>query len=240
MSSPWERIGASRSEVDRCGETLRDLTAKGLSRGPIERAALDLLDAFRAEFTAPLTKVVMGLRSAVQTEGAPVLVAQRLKRQPRIVGKLVRFPRMELSRMQDIGGCRAIVPDVRTVDGVLKRIVRQKSEVLHVDDYNLKPKPSGYRAVHVIVRRDMTLIEIQLRTPWQQQWATLVEDIDGALRLTLKDEEGPEELLGYLRSLAYAQWEQYGLGTLSARARRRFLAAQTGAEAWLRSRGASQ
>jgi ppGpp synthetase/RelA/SpoT-type nucleotidyltranferase len=84
------------------------------------------------------------------------------------------------------------------------------------------------------------LIEIQLRTPWQQEWATLVEDIDGAMRLTLKDESGPDELLRYLRALAYAQWEQHGLGELSRRAHGDLEDAQAGAEVWLRSRGASR
>ncbi len=51
---------------------------------------MDLLDAYRAEFSEPLTKVVMGLRSALRTERVPVIVAQRLKRQPRIIGKLIR------------------------------------------------------------------------------------------------------------------------------------------------------
>ena len=45
-------------------------------------------------------------------------------------------------------------------------------------------------------------LEIQLRTPWQQEWATLVENLDGTYRLTLKDEAGAAEILDYLRLLA--------------------------------------
>lgn len=78
-----------------------------------------LLAAFRGQFNVPLTKVVMGLRSAVRTSEGLVdgraVVGQRLKRQPRIITKLARFPRMELSRMQDVGGCRAVLPDLPTV-----------------------------------------------------------------------------------------------------------------------------
>ncbi len=36
-------------------------------------------------------------------------------------------------------------------------------------------------------------METQLRTTWQQEWATLVEDIDGAYGLTVKDDEGAEK-----------------------------------------------
>lgn len=141
---------------------------------------MELLAAFRAEFNVPLTKVVMGLRSAVGASNAPVIVGQRLKRQPRIIAKLVRFPEMRLTRMQDIGGCRAILPDVGAAAAVRARILRQKSELVDEDDYIATPKASGYRGIHLIVRRDGTLIEIQLRTTWQQAWATLVEDLDGA------------------------------------------------------------
>jgi hypothetical protein len=77
-----------------------------------------------------------------------------------------------------------------------------------------------------------------LRTPWQQQWATLVEDIDGALGLALKDEVGPDALLRYLRTLAYAQEHEYGGVGISRVERKDLEAARAGAEAWLRSRGA--
>jgi len=238
MATPWERAGISRNQLDRAGRLLRDWMVGGLLVDPEVLAALDTLDAYRAEFTEPLTKVVMGLRSAVATEGAPVVVAQRLKRQPRVVAKLARFPAMELSRMQDIGGCRAILPDPGTVDAVHRRVLRHKSEVVRVDDYNSSPRSSGYRALHMIVRRDGALVEIQLRTPWQQQWATLVEDLDGTLGLTLKDERGPDELLRYLQALAYAQDRVYGGAGLSKVERESLGSSRMRAEAWLRSRGA--
>jgi ppGpp synthetase/RelA/SpoT-type nucleotidyltranferase len=239
MTTPFARIGTSRREVDLAGDLLRDWMNEGLLLGPGETAAMDLLESYRAQFTEPLTKVVMGLRSAVRSEGAPIVVAQRLKRQPRIIGKLIRFPSMNLSQMQDIGGCRAILPDLASVEAVRRRLMRHKSEVIGIDDYNAVPKSSGYRALHVVVRRDMALIEIQLRTPWQQQWATLVEDIDGALRLTLKDDSGPNELLRYLRALAYAQWESYGLGKLTAASGAELRIARSDADRWLMGREAT-
>lgn len=107
---------------------------------------------------------------------------------------------MKLTYMQDIGGCRAILPELATLDGVRRRVERQRSEVVKVDDYNEDPPSSGYRAVHIVVRREGALIEIQLRTEWQQRWAMLVEDLDSAYRLQLKDEQGPLEVLEYLRA----------------------------------------
>lgn len=200
---------------------------------------MELLSAFRAEFNVPLTKVVMGLRSAVETAKAPVVVAQRLKRQPRIITKLTRFPQMDLSRMQDIGGCRAILPDHYAVKRVQRRVERQTSKVVSMDDYNEAPKPSGYRAVHMVVERDGTLVEMQLRTTWQQEWATLVEDIDGAYGLTLKDDEGADEVLGYLRLLATAQEARYAAGRFDAPGARQLNEARQVAVDWLTRRGVS-
>jgi putative GTP pyrophosphokinase len=202
MTTPHERIHMTRAQVDRAGDVLRDWRATRLQSDRPERDASAVLSAYRAEFKDPLRKVVMDLRSAVRTEDAEVVVSERLKRQPRIVGKLARFHNMELTRMQDIGGCRAILDDVATVDAVRRRIERQKSEIVKVNDYNVAPRSSGYRAVHIVVRREGALIEIQLRTWSQQRWASLVEDLDGVFRLNLKDEQGPAPVLHYLRVYA--------------------------------------
>jgi hypothetical protein len=96
MATPHERLGLSRGQIDRAGTVLRRWTATGLPAGPEVFAAGTTLAAFRDEFRVPLRLVVMGLRSAVRTEGAEVIVAERLKRQARIVEKLTRLQRMEL------------------------------------------------------------------------------------------------------------------------------------------------
>lgn len=195
---------------------------------------MERLSRFRAEFNVPLTKVVMGLRSAVVTAGGKqVLVGQRLKRQPRIITKLARYPAMELTRMQDIAGCRAIVDDVGVVARVQGRIERQASRIVRVFDYNSDPKPSGYRALHIVVERDGALIEIQLRTPWQQSWADLVENLDSVYGMTLKDEQGPAEVTEYLRVLAAGYHERNDLGFIGKRRVREIVAARDTALGWL-------
>lgn len=133
--------------------------------------------------------------------GAEVIIAQRLKRLPRIVEKLVRKPRMRMSQMQDVGGCRAVLPDQRAVSSVLTGL-RRNWDIITVDDYVTNPKASGYRGVHVIVRRDDILIEVQLRTTGQQDWADDVERVDGIASYGLKDDEGPENVLEYFRLLS--------------------------------------
>jgi ppGpp synthetase/RelA/SpoT-type nucleotidyltranferase len=211
--------------------------ATGLLAGPAEQEASSILNAYRSQFKDPLKKVVMGVRSAVRTEGRDVVVSERLKRQPRIVGKLTRFPRMELTYMQDIGGCRAILDTNSTVDAVRGRIERQKSDIVKVDDYIASPRSSGYRALHIVVRREGALIEIQLRTYSQQRWAMLVEDLDSAFRLNLKDEQGPAEVLEYLRVYAAGLAEHDRSGEVSRRTARLVATARANAQRALREGG---
>lgn len=186
--------------MDRAGQRLRAWYESGLLADIEVQEASTILNDYRSQIKDPLKRVVMGLRSAVRTEAADVIVSERLKRQPRIIEKLIRFPRMELTYMNDIGGCRAILPDLATVDAVRQRVERQRSEVIRVYDYNADVPSSGYRSVHIVVRREGALIEIQLRTELQQRWSKLVEDLDAAYRANFKNEDGPVEVLDYLRA----------------------------------------
>lgn len=71
---------------------------------------------------------------------------------------------------------------------VADHIIKQWPEA-EVTDYIKDPKSSGYRAVHVIERRDGRLIEIQLRTQRQDQWAVAVETwLPPAVLFNLKDD----------------------------------------------------
>lgn len=54
-----------------------------------------------------------------------VIIAQRLKRAPSILSKLNRFPKMQLSRMQDIAGVRIIVKDIPDIYKVRDNIYKQ-------------------------------------------------------------------------------------------------------------------
>ena len=153
-----------------------------------------------------MKKVTVGLRQFVLHEcGSDVAptVGQRLKREPQMIEKLSRHPKMRLSRMQDIGGCRAILRGGHEeVDRVAKRIER-RWEVKHRKHYTLEqPAKSGYRARHIIVQRDGRLIEIQLRTPRQHEWAEAIERADKRLQFNLKAGAGPPELLEYFRLAA--------------------------------------
>ena len=203
---PHTRLNVSRRSLDRAGDTLRERARSGtLLWSPAEQEAEALLERYRHEFEVPLTKVVMDLRSMMATSGEPVLVSQRLKRRPRIIAKLARHPAMQVSRMQDIAGCRAVLASLEGVDRVRRRIEQAGWSIAHEDDYGADPKAAGYRAVHLGVIRDATPVEIQLRTTWQQAWAAAVERLDLRYGLALKDGRGPEPLGRFMEQVAYAR-----------------------------------
>lgn len=202
----------SKSQIDRAGHTLREWWAAGLPEDEYGTAteidaALDVIWDFRACFAEPLRKTIMGLRYMVEAEGGSIggdrEVTQRLKRLPAILSKLDRRRSMRMSQMQDIGGCRAVLPG--GADEVRRVALRfqRRWRVVTIDDRARDPHPiTGYRAVHVIVERDERLIEIQLRTVAQQQWAEQVERAQRILGEDLKDGEGPPEVLRYYRLLS--------------------------------------
>ncbi|HYM54126.1 MAG TPA: RelA/SpoT domain-containing protein [Solirubrobacteraceae bacterium] len=158
-------------------------------------AAFDLIDWWRSLHAKPLTSVSANLRHYLKPHG-PVVVTQRLKRFPTVVDKLLREPTMNLTQMADIGGCRALLWDQEAVYAVARRL-RRNWEVERTRDYAAEPKTSGYRAVHLIVRRKGRLIEVQLRTPLQDAWANQVEEDSRRVGRNFKGGEGQSEVHGY-------------------------------------------
>ena len=124
-----------------------------------------------------------------ELSGKHGIVAQRLKRVPTILDKIKnRQQQMQLGRMQDVGGLRAIVTDIRQLNDLKKKYarLRTKHSLERVHDYISETKESGYRGVHIIYKYhspekpqyDGLYVEIQLRTRLQHLWATAVETVD--------------------------------------------------------------
>jgi ppGpp synthetase/RelA/SpoT-type nucleotidyltranferase len=193
----------SKSEVNRAGQVItenRPLTAPG----EIDRlgAAIDVVDWWRSEHAAPLNAVAANLRYYAAEVGDPV-VAQRLKRLPTIGEKLVRLPKMKLATMGDIGGVRAVVANQAAAYHVTNRL-RKNWTITRFSDYVADPKPDGYRALHLMNRHGGRLIEIQIRTRLQDEWANLVEMLTGTAFPGLKFGNGPSRLHELLIDLSSA------------------------------------
>ena len=134
-----------------------------------------------------------------------MIVAERLKRLDSITGKLKREPNMNLWTMQDLGGCRVIVPTIEDVykysekyENSRKRHIKKKEY-----DYIKQPKTTGYRSLHIVYeyksdRKDTynknMLIEIQFRTHLQHLWATAVETMGLFTKEAIKAGQGPKDV----------------------------------------------
>lgn len=175
--------------------------------------AKTILDNWRACHVAPLNSFQTSLRLKLKQIDPDALVSQRLKRMPSIISKLERNSGMNLARMQDIGGIRAVVSnmrEVRALDSYYKNGTRVFTIVKGGKDYINYPKESGYRSVHQIFKcRNGFSIELQIRTQIQHSWATAVETMGTFLNHSLKSSEGPEEWLKFfsLASSAFAVLE---------------------------------
>jgi ppGpp synthetase/RelA/SpoT-type nucleotidyltranferase len=200
-----------KGEVNRAGaviaESKRPATAKEVDQ---LNCAIEVVEWWRGEHSAPLNAVAANLRSYV-AEVSELAVSQRLKRLPTIADKLTRLPTMKLTTMGDIGGVRAVVPDQNAADHVAKRL-RDNWSITRFSDYVAAPKADGYRALHLINQHDGRLIEVQIRTPLQDDWANTVEILSRSVAPDLKFGNGPVELRELLTELAsiYAELEAGG------------------------------
>ena len=142
-----------------------------------------------------------------------ILLAQRLKRLDSIAAKLKRQRGMALSRMQDFGGCRMVLPTLEEVYSYSGRFKNSRIRHEHVktDDYIQSPQKSGYRSLHLVYRfktdtpdkavfnQYPMLIEIQFRTHLQHIWATALETIGHFTNQALKAGQGQKEILRFLQ-----------------------------------------
>jgi putative GTP pyrophosphokinase len=156
--------------------------------------AWEALTWWRSRHARPLSTVAANLRYHVDQADARVEgrieVAQRLKRLPTVVGKLAR-EKGSVTQMHDIGGVRAVLPTQRHVYVVRRRLLKSWT-IIRERDYIAAPKESGYRALHLIVRRHGYAIEVQLRTVWQDHWANVIEEYGRRHDVALKFGAGDE------------------------------------------------
>lgn len=207
----------SKKQVARAGDILRDITATATASD--KKWATAVLGNWRAIHSYPINTFQSTLREKLKKIDRDALVAQRLKRSPSIISKLKRFSGMKLSRMQDIGGLRAVVSNLRKVEELRKNYKnsRFKHELVGEKDYIESPKDTGYRGIHLIYRYknervkkfDGLHIELQIRTKLQHTWATSVETMGTFLDHALKSSEGPEAWLKFfsLTGSAFALYE---------------------------------
>lgn len=193
-----------RNQVDKAGLILSN------EDSPLDDVlwAFVAVDNWRASHSFPLNNFQSNLRVKVKNIQSDVLVAQRIKRLDSIKAKLTReqTSTMQLSQMQDIGGCRAIVKSLQNVRKLVAAYKRSrfKHKLKGEKDYIASPKDDGYRGYHLIYSYqslpgqiqayDKLRIEIQIRTHLQHAWATAVEAVGAFTRQALKSNQGKSGL----------------------------------------------
>ena len=172
--------GGSKSRVNAAGDAVRVNSATAED--------LRIIDEWRTAHSAVLNTFRATLRSRAKEFGGSVV--QRLKRKSTIFDKLNRQEKMELSRMEDIAGCRVIFPDIKALkefraslhNGAIGHTLRNDPEKYN---YIRQPKKDGYRGIHDVYEYcEITgenehlsglRVEIQYRTLVQHSWATANE-----------------------------------------------------------------
>lgn len=212
----------SRTQVDKAGQYYR-----GEKVNISEETAEEIFENWRAAHSYPMQIFYVRLRKTSKSLDPSSLVAQRLKRSPSIVAKLVRRydgrdPTMELSQMQDIAGCRAILSNVALAQKLAMDKYEKgdlKHRLVKKHDYITNPKKDGYRSIHLVYRYNSDkeakkkynglLLEIQIRSKLQHLWATAVETVGFFTRQAIKSNEGSPEWTEFFKlvSSAFAKME---------------------------------
>ena len=202
MALKDNKLKYSISQINKAGEILR----KPTSTEDQLNHALEVMNNFRVCHAYPINTFQATLRTKLNKLKFKYLVSQRLKRAPSIVGKLTR-EKSRLSKMQDIGGLRAILMNVQEVQELvdLYKSSAFNHKFIKEDDYINNPKNSGYRCHHLIYEYqnhinsdyDGLFIELQIRTKLQHAWATAVETAGTFIKQPLKSSIGPQEILDF-------------------------------------------
>jgi ppGpp synthetase/RelA/SpoT-type nucleotidyltranferase len=216
----WTIFSYTKTQIRNAGKILK--------AHPKDQEALDILASFRSAHAYPLNSIQDNLRKqarkiAKNKDG--IIISQRLKRMPSILSKIERESSMELTRMQDIWGCRAIFESTAEVYACQNALI--KSRMQHnpperTYDYIENPKNSWYRGIHLVYKfhsessqfsqYNEMLIEIQLRTKLQHNWATAVETVGIFTGEALKSSQGDADWQDFFRLsstwFAIKEWQK--------------------------------
>ena len=195
----------SRKKVNKAGKMLIQYKD---TASPEREWALTVISNWRASHDYPVNTFKENLRKKIlkrKFKGA--IVVERLKRITSIELKLEINQSMNLSRMHDIGGLRAIVKNIEQVNALKDDFIASKfrHKIIGEYDYICSPKSSGYRSVHLVYQYynyrvpeyDGLRLELQIRTKLQHAWATSVETMGTFLDSSLKSNRGPDKWLEF-------------------------------------------
>jgi len=179
-------VPISKTQLDRLGDRIR--------KGENSDDDFRQLEEYRSTFTQAHGKVAGSISNTLSLEAS-----KRAKTTKSIADKL-RRESIRLTQIQDIAGCRIVVPDITEQETVVKALGRLFDQTTVVDR---RERPShGYRAVHVVVNLEGKSVEVQIRTSLQHIWAELSEKLSDITGSALKYGVGDEVLLASLAAIS--------------------------------------
>ena len=186
----------SNTKINKVGKRIRE------EYPDVSDSTLYDLQTIRTAHQLSLSEVFHKLCGITKKVDGMAIVSYRLKRLDSVITKLDRYPKMSLSRMWDIGGCRCILKTEKQVYKLWKSIAKELNVRKHYD-YIVDPQPEGYKAIHLFIESDQgKVIEVQIRTQKQHNWATLVEISDVLFDAGLKEFKKNIDLLEFHKFLS--------------------------------------
>lgn len=142
----WKRVEYSKTQIITAGKVIKNTAA---TEEEVKRAMV-VIDNWRAAHAYPLHVIYTHLRRMAKENDEKIIVAERLKRLDSIINKLKREKTMSLWTMQDLGGCRFIVPELYDVFAYAKKYKKSRIRHKFIKEYNYitQPKQSGYIIRH--------------------------------------------------------------------------------------------
>lgn len=164
-----------------------------------------IANAWRDSHIFPTASIRSSVRSHMRLASIKGDMASRPKRMSSIRRKLAEST-VHLDQMQDLGGCRAILNDIDSVNRLVGRIHERFPHSIRKEwDYIGKPKDDGYRSHHFLFefcprrRQDEPYadrrVELQVRTRLQHSWATAIEAVSLYRNQDLKHHKGDADWL---------------------------------------------
>lgn len=210
--SEFPQLEYSKNDVKRAGKALEGTLLWAPETESDVRKTFRVANSWLASHALPMARMrseLHGQMSSLKTKG---LTAARLKQMHSIRKKLTRIG-SNLRQMQDLGGCRAVVPNIQDARNLVEAIKQKSTHDLKREDrYMDEPRDSGYRSQHLIYAfepRDGSevgyqgrLIELQIRSRIQHSWSTAVEAVGMFRKEALKAGEGNSEWLRLFRLMS--------------------------------------
>lgn len=185
--SEFPQLEYSKKDVVRAGKALQGRLVWSPESADDIRRVFVIANSWRASHAFPMHSLRSELQARIRTLKSSGITAARLKQMPSIRAKLERID-TNLRQMQDLGGCRAVLPTIGEARRLVAAMASQSRHTLKSEDrYMDEPRSSGYRSHHLVFsfvpRSDEEagyegrLIEVQIRSRLQHSWATAVEAV---------------------------------------------------------------